>query len=58
MSFMFSHANNLTKFPTAAPNMSKLTGFGMRGMFVCASKFNQPLNHWDVSKVTDMIYAL
>ena len=53
MSNAFRACVNITTFSaTDAPNLSSVTS--MSGIFWGASSFNQPLNSWDVSSVTDM----
>ena len=41
---------NLTKVPDVLPSNI----IDVKGLFLFASSFNQPLNNWDVSKVTNM----
>ncbi|MFZ6010985.1 MAG: BspA family leucine-rich repeat surface protein, partial [Bacteroidota bacterium] len=43
---------NLTVPATDAPDLSNVTDCSF--MFVDASSFNQPINHWDVSTITNM----
>ncbi|MBP9836535.1 MAG: DUF285 domain-containing protein [Candidatus Pacebacteria bacterium] len=52
MSSAFYGCANLTVPATDAPNLSN--GPAMFKMFLNASLFNGLVNHWDVSKVTDM----
>lgn len=52
METMFARANNLRYIPSDMPDVSRV--MNMNQMFLGATIFNQPLNHWNVSKVTDM----
>ena len=52
MSSAFNGASNLRIPATDAPDLNGVTR--MNSMFRGASAFNDPINHWDVSHVTDM----
>ena len=48
---------NLEKIPQKAPNLNnQYIVRDMSRMFAGAHKFNQPLNHWDVSSIENMEY--
>lgn len=53
MNNAFAGCENLTVPAIDAPVLSSVTD--IRGMFASATKFNQSINHWDVSKVTNMV---
>lgn len=53
MNNAFAGCENLTVPAIDVAVLSSVTD--MRGMFASATKFNQSINHWDVSKVTNMV---
>ena len=56
MSSAFYGCANLTVLATDAPDLSGVTNMG--SMFNGATSFNNPINHWDVSNVTQMYLLL
>ncbi len=52
LTFAFRGVVDLSLSENSAPNLSSVTS--LVGMFGDATNFNSPLNHWDVSNVTDM----
>jgi uncharacterized repeat protein (TIGR01451 family) len=52
MESAFKGPNNLIVIASDAPDLSQVTD--LSSMFAMCLNFNQPINHWDVSNVTDM----
>ena len=50
-----AYCQNLEKIPENAPNLAEVTD--MSHIFDGVSRFNQPVDSWDVSHVTDMSFA-
>ena len=52
MANMFEGCTSLIEFPSSLPDLSLC--WDMSNMFYNATAFNQPLNSWDIGKVTNM----
>ena len=54
MDYFAAHCYALEKLPEGSPDLRQVTD--MSSMFMYAESFNQPIEHWNVSNVENMVY--